>query len=372
MADISLDTQSYEYSSLESSYEDFFVPAAKILVKGTDILDNGVVVSEIRVDMDVEKSDSFEFTVENAYDLIAGDFNTEWTDNYFKVGTTIEISMGYVDTSKTLIYGIITEVQYDFEDEDNPAITVRGMDMAFLMMRGEGQGNWNKKKYSEVVSEIAGNNGLIANVDDTGKQVESISQGEKTDYLFIKDAAEKHGFEFFIVGKNLYFRKLNKSGNTSPSITLEYGVSLVTFSPVVSIAECVSKVIVNGWDKENRKKLTGQASSIEKLNSDSLSGPEILAANSSGSLLVHREFSAEVATNDEAAALANNILAEKSMSFIRGTGSVIGLPEIRAGRYVKIKGAGQLLSKLYYIRSCSHKIDEEGYMTSFEFGGNSL
>src|SRR5207244_1861939 len=44
----------------------------------------------------------------------------------------------------------------------------------------------------------------------------------------------------------------------------------------------------------------------------------------------------------------------------------IGLPQLRAGQFVRIEGAGKRFSGTYRLRKVTHSIGNSGYETSFE------
>src|SRR5262249_12679190 len=58
-----------------------------------------------------------------------------------------------------------------------------------------------------------------------------------------------------------------------------------------------------------------------------------------------------------------------------GSGSCIGVTQLRAGDEVEIRGAGKRFSGAYRLRKVSHSLDERGYQTRFEVsqkGGTTL
>ncbi len=77
-------------------------------------------------------------------------------------------------------------------------------------------------------------------------------------------------------------------------------------------------------------------------------------------------------SQDEAKTHAEALLNKRSMKLISGQGECIGIPEIRAGRYIKLSGIGSKLSQPYYIVSTLHIVDETGYVTRFQVGGNAV
>ncbi|MGZ4135340.1 MAG: phage baseplate assembly protein V, partial [Tumebacillaceae bacterium] len=67
---------------------------------------------------------------------------------------------------------------------------------------------------------------------------------------------------------------------------------------------------------------------------------------------------------------ANVLLEERAREYLSGDGQCLGLPELVAGRYVKLEFVGDEFSDPVFIASVTHTIDSgSGYLTSFSVGG---
>ncbi len=51
---------------------------------------------------------------------------------------------------------------------------------------------------------------------------------------------------------------------------------------------------------------------------------------------------------------------------VKGSGSTVGLPDLRAGTVVHVDGLGERFSGRYFITSTTHTIGDGGYATQFE------
>ena len=71
-------------------------------------------------------------------------------------------------------------------------------------------------------------------------------------------------------------------------------------------------------------------------------------------------------TREEAAKLAKEILEGIAKDMVKGTGSVPGLPDIRAGTVLLIDGLGKRFSGRYFVIGTTHTIGDSGYTTQFE------
>ncbi|MBD2847882.1 phage late control D family protein [Paenibacillus sp. IB182496] len=366
MANVKFDNTSYKFDTLEAKYRNFFAPAFEVLIDGRNLIRESVAISSLTVDTTVEsKADSFRFKVENAFDPVRRQF--QWVDSFLAVGKYIEIRMGYTDKLETVFYGVITSVALDYPADGNPNITVSGMDISFLMMKGVHSNSWKEKKESDVVRSIAAKYGARMKIDDTAVKKPIIEQNQMNDFQFVHALAEANHFDFFVVGKTLYFRKPKAS--KTPVVTLMYGKNLVSYQTNVDISNQVSQVVVRGFDVKTTKPIEAKSRSVDIIGTNSKTGKDIMRALAD--YTVEYVYTNSI-TQQEAQALADAMLNERAMDLVTGSGESIGLPEIRAGRYIKLDGLGAKFNQPMYLNQVTHQIDSSGYMTSFEVGGNAI
>jgi phage protein D len=363
---IKFDTTAYTFNALASKYNHFFAPAFEIKVDGQNLTLQSVPVSSLRVETTTEpKSDSFQFRIENAYDPMKREF--KWIGSIIDVGKTITIKLGYKDKLEEVFDGYITGLSMDYPNEGQPSVTVRGMDRSMFLMRSVKSRVWHNKKVSDVVKEIGGLHSLSLKVDDTGTPKPTIEQMRTSDFLFLKQLAKDVHHDFFIVGQKLYFRKQNPSA--SPIVTLSYGQNLASFSCDVDISAQISKVVVRGLDPKTRAAIEGTSSTIGKIGSNSKTGKDIISALSSNA--VENVYSV-VNSQAEAQALANAMLNERAMGLVTGEGECVGIPEMRAGRFVKLAGLGPRFNQPFSMSGVTHNFDNNGYFTTFKVEGNAI
>ncbi|MGG1513807.1 hypothetical protein ABE504_00230 [Paenibacillus oryzisoli] len=360
---LDLETSSFTYDDLAKKYKDFEAPAYLISVDGSKISDD-IAIDSLRVETTIDgTADSFSFRIMNAYDITNNEI--KWIST-FTLGKAIDISLGYVDKFTAVFTGHITSVVAEFSAEGEFGLIVRGMDISYLMMKGTKSRSWNKKKYSDVVEEIAKTYGLKTNVDATTTEFPALAQSNSNDYHFIQNLANLVNYDFFVVGKNLYFRKPLTA--TTAVMTLEMGKTINSLSIDMNLAEQLTEVVVRAWDNKELKVIEGKSASITKLGGNSKTGKDLLS--SKGDFVEH--MYTNVTSQEEAKSYASAILNRRAMRLISGTGECVGIPEIRAGRYIKLSGVGKTFDQPYYITGATHIYDDEGYVTRFQLGGNAV
>jgi len=356
-----------EFKQLQQDYKNFYAPNFKIKVDGDDLLKENVEVFGVTVNNTLEGADDFSFTVNNPFDSKSGEF--EYLKNgLFELENYVEIKIGYTDKLVVILEGLITSVDVSFPANGISQLTVKGFDWSHIMMKEKYSNNWGRGdlpgKYIEIARTLANDYGFDVkpeNVVDTTERPKQIKQHEESDWDFLKKKiADKIGYELFVFRNDFYFRP--PADNKEDVITmLEWGKSLISFSPTINSANQVSEVQVRGWDPANQKPIIGKAGKGDEHGRDGnrQSGGDVVQE-------VKRHFwRPNVASKDEAEEIAGSIYNKLSEGFVKGNGECIGLPEILPGKNIMLKGLGNKFSKPYYIEKVTHSISTSGYKTNF-------
>lgn len=363
---IKFDTSSYTFNDLSNKYGSFFAPTCAILVEGESLTLDTVPIGSLQVQSSTEsKADSFQFRIDNAYDPETREF--QWIGSKIDVGKTIVIKLGYKDRLEEVFDGYVTGLSFDYSPDGQPAVVVRGMDRSMFLMRSVNSKVWHEKKVSDVVKEIAAAHSLTSAVDDTTTVKPTIEQMRTSDFLFLKQLAKDVNHEFFIVGSKLIFRKLNPS--SSPVMTLTYGKDLIGFSVDVDISAQIGKAVVHALNPKTNEAMQATSQSVNKIGSNAKTGKDIVSALSSRAV---EHVYTVTSTAAEVQTMANAVLNEKAMDLVTGEGQSIGIPELRAGRFIKLAGLGKRFNQPFVMKEVTHTLDDRGYRTAFKVGGNAI
>lgn len=369
MANVLFNNKTYTIDELDRKYAQFKTPTMEIYIDGTELIQQeSIAVTELMVETTVDfLADSFSFQVANAFNLVKNDFEEKWIKKYFSPGKYVEIKLGYVDKVESVFYGLITSVTFEYPEDMAPLLTVKGMDPSFLMMKGNHSETWLDQKHSDVVKKIAQKYGLKAEVDETTVKKSIITQNDTNDFRFVAWLAEQNHYDFFVVGKTLYFRKPQK--DKTPVLTLKWGYSLKSYSAEVDLSQQVAELTVIGFDEKESKTLEGKASSIKKIGNNSSTGQDLM--KKLGSKNVEYIYS-NGETQEEVQDIADAALNRRGMLLVKGHGECWGIPEMRAGRYVKFENLGKKMNELVYLTAVTHFVGNDGYTIRFQTGGNAI
>jgi phage protein D len=291
-----------------------------------------------------------------------------WSDDkLFTEGGAVEVEMGYVDNLTKIFDGEITGLELAFETTAPPRLIVRCHDRRHRLLRGHKTRAFVKKKDSQIASQIAGEDGLSGQVEDSKVVLEYVLQHNQTDWEFLSERAARIGYEVVVDAKKLLFRPYQHQ--QSAVLTLKREEALIEFFPRLVTLHQVDKVEVVGWNTKEKKAVVGAASA-----------PNGSMGRSSGAQASKKAFGAAsgrggdqpVLSAEEAKALAQGQLDERALAFITGDGLCQGDTKLRAGKVIEIEGFGKRFSGQYYVASTRHSIrPESGYRTGFTVKRNA-
>src|SRR6516225_3443664 len=146
------------------------VPDFQVSIEGSPLPpDWRSLVHAIEVHQSLSLFDMFVLHVDNPDAMISD-------ANVFDQGNTVEIELGYVGKRTKLISGVIVSTEPVWPLGQTPYMVVRGYDKAHALRRGRKRRTFLKQKASDVVSKLASEDGLQADVDDTTLVYEYLMQ----------------------------------------------------------------------------------------------------------------------------------------------------------------------------------------------------
>jgi hypothetical protein len=358
-------------------------------------------ISSVSFTAGIEGSDSVEVTFANP--------NLQWLDHpLLAVDQPFTFSMGYApDPLEKVFVGEITGVEPGFPSGGMPTIRITAHDFLQRLTHGK----VDRAFYINipesvtiplpdpvVAAIVTGSNLLIPDLDPVGGALSTLmtlasyvaapdepqkwvrKQQAQSDFDFLTGLAKENGWEMYIdhtvepKGYVLRFQFLIQ--DYSPSVTLEWGSSLMDFTPrLTTVGDVfgisarvwvaslqVEFVIVVSWDYDRaafNMMIYPGLGDLNTLLGEKAS--ETISIKPTGFGNSMREILSELLPR------LNNRLT--------GTGSTIGNPAIRPGRVINLIGLGQQFSGLYRITSATHSFDSGGYKTNFKvrkevwFGG---
>lgn len=285
----------------------------------------------------------------------------------FPLGSAIQIDIGpEPNTSGTIMKGEITALEPEFDEDLTASLTVRGYDKGYRLNRATQIMTYVEVTDSDIVSKIAGRNGLSAVMDATTEVRKHVYQDNQTDWVFLHALARRNGYEVFVDDTKLYFRK---PAGSKGELALEWGVDLVSFHPNLSISQQVSKVVVKGWNPETKEAISGEATSSSLSPEIGIGGWGGSTAESAVSSANHTEVRYPVQSAADAGNVAKAILDQINSGFIQADGIAWGNVDLVAGKKVNLTKIGEKFSGKYIVTSATHIYSHTLYQVHFTVEG---
>jgi Bacteriophage probable baseplate hub protein len=383
----------------ESNRGDFFVPQFEVRIEGVglprDVLRD---VVQLTYKDSIKEIDSFELTVNN-WDTTINDFKYIGAETaaslqegkgfnalhrlFEPCRKQIEVRMGYVNNLRVMLTGDFSTMEPNFPNSGGSTLAVRGLNV-LNQLRGTPYTNfWIDKKDSEIAENIATLRDpetnekrfplpieIDKNAIDREIPREHVSEQNQYDIDFLLALARQRGYVVFVKEadkkkpKRLYFgpSTAEVAGLREVTFELQWGRALLDFKPTLTTANQVKSVTVRGWNRRTRSAIREKVTLDDRridINPDLL---DLIKACKPRKEVVVRE---PVFTVRQAQQRALALLTERLKEMVKASVTTIGLPDLRAGQRVHIKGVGSRFNGVYFVTDTTHTINDSGYITRF-------
>lgn len=277
-----------------------------------------------------------------------------------------------------IIKGEITQIEAHFNPQAQAPITIIGHDISHRLYRGKYSRSFQNMSDSDIVKKIIGEEGIQAGtIDETGgpygygdinNQNGYLFQDSQTNIDFLRNLAERNGFELFVKEGKLHFRK-SKADET---LTLKWLKDIQEFKVKVSSSQQVAGVKVSAWDYENKKVLIseknqpssqvltktehGEGKKTSKVFQEKPNNPTTNVVNQA------------IYNQTQGDKLAQGLVDEISREFITAESKTAGNPTLCPGKVVKLTEMGKY-SGQYYVTQTRHTYQKGNYLTEFSVKG---
>lgn len=385
----------------------FYVPRFEITSGGSGV-DPAVLrdVLQVTYNDSISEIDSFDMTLNN-WDAETREFKYVGAETsvqgasarqrLFNPGAAeFELKLGYGDELQPVVRGSTTSLEPSFPASGAATLTVRALNVLHRLRTKQNRDHWpnsrvprGQVKISRIAEDIGNRRiegcrfPLPIRIDQQAKArepvLEYVAQDNQYDIDFLFLEARKIGYVVYVdqepAGRNrtrdvLHFgpSEARHPGVPEAAYELEWGKSLIDFTPKLSTANQITAAEVRSWDREANRAIR------ERVTMDEVSVNEDLRPIIRGSgprasdRCAARE---EIITNEpqhstqQARRRATAVLSDRLKQLVEATGTTVGLPDLRAGQNVRIAGLGARFSGRYFVTKTTHTLDSNGYRTKF-------
>lgn len=370
---------------------DFFTPAFELKLGGRNA-DKQLIhdVTEVSYRDSIDELASCELTV-NTWDAEKRGYQY-LDDGTFDPGTPVQLKMGYRDGEglETMLEGAVSSVSVDFPGAGAPTMRVRAVSelkRLYLQQKTKVfEGATDAEVAEALLDEIQRDSdrrasdqgitpvqfdletaGALANRD---RQQRYVFVENEYPVVFLMRLARRNGCDLYLEQDDdadrfaLHFHP--PSTGLEAQFELTRGKSLIDFQLDLETSRQLDAVEVRGWDPHHKQAISAEVT-LDDLDVLPFADADDLAAVHRG-VEGAREVSSDepVRSVEQARQVALGKLEQRVKQMVTGSGSTVGVPGLRAGRPVYIKGLGERYSGRWFITSTTHSIGSSGYQTQFE------
>lgn len=339
-----------------------FAPVTEVLVDGQPLSTAfASALTSVEVQQSLSLVDMAVLTFDNPEGKI-GDAPT------LSCGKELEVKMGYLGKVVSLFKGDIVALEPSYPIEGKPFVVVRAYDRKHRLRRGRKQRVFLNQKVSDIAQTIASEEGLSADIEDTGVQHPYLIQNNQTNIDFLHELGRRYHVEVRVAGvENKLVVKKPKS-TEGPTAKFKWGENLKSFYVKKSVANVPTEVEVRTWDMVRKSTISSTAQSLHgKLGSSSVLDEAKKAFGAAKRLIAIRP----TLDQQEASAMASSVLNEEAMNAVKGRGTIVGDTSVVPGMVIELEGLGQTWSGKYYVTGATHVYHHvSGYATQFEVKRN--
>lgn len=369
--------------------EKYYSPEFKVFISGKEVpADLRRVISAVSFTTGFEGADRVDVTIANQA--------LRWLDSdELRLEQPFALWIGYVPDGVVPVFaGQVTGVAASFPSSGVPQLTLTAQDRRHRMQKGI-QAKWHAdvtpvgnrpRPDPAVVASVAAAHDLRAEIDPVGAKLATViavatavataadpdaaqkavpRQVNESDYDFLRRVARENGLELLVDhtgaegGKVL--RLFSPLGHRDSEVDLEYGLSLVEFTPRETNVGQVAAVRANVWVPALKTQVGLSLGVGGDPPALTLSIGPARPDDPAGVVVLNEPLTPATAPRRLLGELMPRLNEQ-----LTGSGSSIGDPRIRAGTVLRLAGLGERFGGLYRVKSATHTIDAGGYKTRFE------
>jgi phage protein D len=367
----------------------FLAPAFRLVLADRELRGEPLHdVVDVSYTDDLENLDSFEVTladwdpvrnlpkysspVDPNHDVARLD-NGEPVPN-FEPGAKVALYLGYRDEGDLVLVmrGEVVSISPRFPASGAPTVKVRAVNALHRLLDEKRPGAYEGTNF-EIARAVADDIGVEIETPPAGDEpvLERVVFHDQYPIVALANLARRTGCRLWLDERDEGpVLRMERGPSAPPAYALEWGKTLIHFTPTLTTRGQVAKVTVHGVDLTRAgddRKIQGEATwddlDVDRDSLDADSEGELRSAVRTREEDIYHE---PVTSEAEATARARAYLRAMALGLVTADGSTIGTPELRAGRAVRIAGLGRRFDGTYTLTETTHTIAGAGYVVKFK------
>ena len=267
----------------------------------------------------------------------------------FVPGNEITIKFGRNSKNKEVFKGIV--INHNIRVSNGRGyLEIECYDKAIVLTARRNNMLFEKKKDSEIISELLGNAGVKKSVKGTSVKHEQLLQYDATDWDFILGRAEANGLVVINEDGKVDVDKPKPTG--SGSVEVEFGKDIYDFDLGVSSYSQVPSVETIAWNVSKQKAETVKSKKADEANQGDLKASKLAAVMGkepygmiAGTPLVKAELQS----------WADGYAGRAALDKLKGEISITGNADVKLNSTITIKGLGKRFNGDGYVSGVKHQ-----------------
>ncbi len=285
-------------------------------------------------------------------------------DDTFKPGKAIKIEAGYESENETIYEGIVISHGLRLPSSGATLLVIECRDYAIKATAGRKNCVFEKKKDSEIISQIAGNySDLSTSVDATSYQHEEVIQYYATDWDFILSRADVNGLIVISDDKKLSIKKPGVS--ESAVLTVTFGDDLIDFDGEVVAFDQYNVAQAVAWDPASQAVVTSDGSAPSLNSQGDLSQSDLSGVIALDQFILQSGVTAETAP---LRSWADALLLKYGLARFHGNLDFQGSAKAKPGCIIEVAGLGNRFNGNVFVGKVVHTISDGDWITTAGLG----
>jgi phage protein D len=281
-------------------------------------------------------------------------------DDRFAPGTGLAVKIGYGQSLDQVFDGEIVGLGFELHAGEPGVMTIEAYNRLHRLGRGRpppATPPEANSTYGDLVAKIAKRYGLTPDVRGgaADKQNDAVNQQNESDLQFIGELAREIGYEFFVDGKDLVFRK--QVVPTTAAVTLAAS-DLLELSGHIDASSQIAVVDGSAFDHDRNQPIPYKAKNPDSFDR-AYGNVDISIAHPLG---VDQKEQLQARIDAELLRIRN--------SYLSVTVTCFGRTDVKAGMMIAIKGIAQRFDGNYAVTAVAHSFSQgAGFRTRLTLQG---
>jgi hypothetical protein len=277
------------------------------------------------------------------------------------LGTRLQVYAGDTSAPREIFDGKVHAIEASASVGAPPGLLLLAEDKLFAARMARRTALYERKSIEELVREIAGRHGLIADPSGLPDTPQLWVQYDESDLSFLRRALGRSDCDMQLIGSQLQVRR--SADIDRGTIELQLYSQLREVRVIADLSEQVTTITAGGFDAQAGNGYSASSQGAQPGPGSGRSAAALLNAIATRS----EHLGALPCLNqEEAQALADSAFDQRARRFVRVHGSTEGNAELRVGARVRLRGVGRRFDNCYAVVEARHRYDQTGgYTTDF-------